>query len=139
MTREVDQGDTVEVGRLVVDVISTPCHTPGHVCFFVDPEGVAAAAAGSSGAGAATPALSPPPPPPAVFTGDTLFISGCGNFNDGTPQQMATAFERLAELPASTLVYCGHEYTASNLRCAQCTVIRNLNRQAGIQSVVWSK
>jgi len=55
----------------------------------------------------------------AVFTGDTLFAAGCGRLFEGTPAQMYTSLNvTLAALPDSTLVYCGHEYTASNLRFA---------------------
>jgi len=55
----------------------------------------------------------------AVFTGDTLFAAGCGRLFEGTPAQMYESLNvTLAALPESTLVYCGHEYTASNLRFA---------------------
>ncbi len=55
----------------------------------------------------------------AVFTGDTLFAAGCGRLFEGTPAQMYQSLNvTLAALPDSTLVYCGHEYTASNLRFA---------------------
>src|SRR3954471_17899813 len=55
----------------------------------------------------------------AVFTGDTLFAAGCGRLFEGTPAQMYESLNvTLAALPDSTLVYCGHEYTASNLRFA---------------------
>jgi hydroxyacylglutathione hydrolase len=55
----------------------------------------------------------------AVFTGDTLFIAGCGRLFEGTPAQMVTSLcERLARLPGETRVYCGHEYTISNARFA---------------------
>ena len=50
----------------VAGVLYTPCHTPGHVTFVVDNPGG----------------------PKSVFTGDTLFVAGCGNFNAGTPQQV---------------------------------------------------
>jgi hydroxyacylglutathione hydrolase len=53
-----------------------------------------------------------------VFTGDTLFVGGCGNFNSGTPAQMQTALEKLGALPPKTLVYVGHEYTIKNLMFA---------------------
>jgi hydroxyacylglutathione hydrolase len=95
-TKEVEEGDAWQLGSLNVSIIATPCHTPGHVCYLVT-------AADS---------------PPAVFTGDTLFVGGCGNFNDGTPQLMHDAFVKLAALPPSTLVYVGHEYTVSNLQYA---------------------
>ena len=54
----------------------------------------------------------------AVFTGDTLFIAGCGVFFEGTGAEMHAAFERLSALPDTTVTYVGHEYTAANLRFA---------------------
>ena len=54
----------------------------------------------------------------AVFTGDTLFIAGCGVFFEGTGAEMHAAFERLSALPDATITYVGHEYTAGNLRFA---------------------
>jgi hydroxyacylglutathione hydrolase len=77
------------------------------------------------------------------FSGDTLFVGGCGRFFEGTPEQMYHALcEVLGSLPEDTVcliphrynniiiqvlfpltflqqVYCGHEYTVSNLRYAQ--------------------
>ena len=76
--REVGDGDTVSIGELEVQVLFTPCHTPGHVCYYVPPSE-------AHGAG-------------KVFTGDTLFIGGCGNFNSGTPAQMAAAFSKILAL-----------------------------------------
>ena len=54
----------------------------------------------------------------SVFCGDTLFSAGCGRTFEGTAQQMNTSLERLRSLPPHTKVYCGHEYTAANLRFA---------------------
>jgi hydroxyacylglutathione hydrolase len=55
----------------------------------------------------------------AVFTGDTLFIAGCGRFFEGTPEQMHEALNgKLGHLPDDTRVYCGHEYTVTNLKFA---------------------
>ena len=52
----------------------------------------------------------------ALFCGDTLFSAGCGRLFEGTPEQMVGSLAKLAQLPAETLVYCGHEYTVSNLK-----------------------
>ncbi|HKU14488.1 MAG TPA: hydroxyacylglutathione hydrolase [Steroidobacteraceae bacterium] len=52
----------------------------------------------------------------AVFSGDTLFSAGCGRLFEGTPEQMVGSLAKLAQLPAETQVYCGHEYTVSNLK-----------------------
>ncbi len=101
-TQEVGEGDEFKIGESLVQVIFTPCHTPGHVCYFVDGK--------------------------HVFTGDTLFISGCGNFNTGTAEQMTQAFDKLMNLPEATQVWVGHEYTQKN--CAFACFAEPDNEQA---------
>ncbi|OQR98047.1 hypothetical protein ACHHYP_09259 [Achlya hypogyna] len=92
VTLEVDHNDVIAVGSLEVRVLYTPCHTPGHVLYMCDGN---------------------------LFTGDTLFIAGCGRFNGGTPSQMHHALNTVvASLPGDTKVYCGHEYTRNNLSFA---------------------
>lgn len=87
-----------QLGSLKVTALKTPCHTSTHVCYYVVDE--------SSNQR-------------AVFTGDTLFIGGCGRFFEGTAKQMNQALnEKLGSLPDDTLVYCGHEYTVKNLQFA---------------------
>jgi hydroxyacylglutathione hydrolase len=54
----------------------------------------------------------------ALFCGDTLFSAGCGRMFEGTPEQMNASLNRLRDLPPDTEVFCGHEYTAANLRFA---------------------
>jgi hydroxyacylglutathione hydrolase len=54
----------------------------------------------------------------ALFCGDTLFSAGCGRMFEGTPTQMNASLNKLRALPATTAVYCGHEYTAANLKFA---------------------
>ncbi len=92
-THEVDDGDTVEVASLRGRVIGIPAHTNGHIAYYF---------AGLN----------------AVFTGDTLFIAGCGRVFEGRAQTMVESLAKLAALPDSTQVYCGHEYTEKNLRFA---------------------
>ncbi|MGH7932365.1 MAG: hydroxyacylglutathione hydrolase [Candidatus Binataceae bacterium] len=92
-THPVDDGDTVEVGSVKGRVIGIPAHTSGHIAYHF-------------------PQLN------AVFTGDTLFIGGCGRVFEGKAQTMVESLRKLAALPASTAVYCGHEYTEKNLRFA---------------------
>ena len=95
-TRFLETGDTVAVGKLTAKITHVPGHTLGAIAYFV-------AASGE---------------PPAVFTGDTLFLAGCGRLFEGTPSQMQTSMEYFAALPPATRVFCGHEYTQSNLRFA---------------------
>ncbi|CAI0459266.1 unnamed protein product, partial [Linum tenue] len=84
---------------------------------------------------------------PAVFTGDTLFIAGCGKFFEGTAEQMHQSLcVTLASLPKHTQVYCGHEYTVKNLQFAQTVEPENAKikqklswaqqqRQAGLPTI----
>ena len=101
VTRMVTDGEVVELGNLEVRALHTPCHTRGHVCFLVTR---------SNGDGA-----------PVLFSGDTLFVGGCGRFFEGTAVEMIGNLGlrgKLHTLPSETQVYCGHEYTQSNLRFA---------------------
>jgi hydroxyacylglutathione hydrolase len=93
-THGLEEGDTVSVGHQHARVLFIPAHTRGHIAYVFDDA-------------------------QAVFCGDTLFAAGCGRLFEGTPEMMYTALcEKLAALPDATRVYCGHEYTASNLRFA---------------------
>ncbi|XP_032677463.1 hydroxyacylglutathione hydrolase, mitochondrial-like isoform X3 [Odontomachus brunneus] len=95
INHKVTHNDTFNIGNLSVKCLSTPCHTRGHICYYVTGEGH----------------------PPSVFTGDTLFAGGCGRFFEGTADQMYKALiEVLGSLPEETEVYCGHEYTTNNLK-----------------------
>ena len=53
-----------------------------------------------------------------MFTGDTIFVGGCGKFFEGTADQMLSAMDRASELPKDTKIFCGHEYTVKNLEFA---------------------
>ena len=92
----VREGDQIAWGPLAWQVIDVPGHTAGHVAYWAQPEGES----------------------PVLFCGDTLFSGGCGRIFEGTAEQMLDSLDRLAALPADTLVCCAHEYTLSNLRFA---------------------
>jgi len=95
VTNHVEHGDELKLGKLQIQCLSTPCHTTGHICYYVtDTE----------------------KNEKVVFTGDTLFLGGCGRFFEGTAEQMYAAMvEKLGCLPPDTKVYCGHEYSLQNL------------------------
>lgn len=95
-TQYLRDGDTFEIGRLVVRALHVPGHTLGAVAYFVTSPGRK----------------------PVVFTGDTLFLSGCGRLFEGDAPMMHASLQKLAALDPETRVYCGHEYTAGNLRFA---------------------
>lgn len=88
---------TLRLGQhVIVTALHTPCHTADSICYYAEDT--------RSGE-------------KAVFTGDTLFVAGCGRFFEGSAAQMDASLNRvLGGLPDDTRVYPGHEYTKSNVR-----------------------
>lgn len=98
ITRVVAHDESLSLAGLAIQVLHIPGHTLGAVAYLIAP---------SDGT------------PPVAFTGDTLFGAGCGRLFEGTaPQMSASLNDVLGTLPAGTRLYCGHEYTESNLRFA---------------------
>ncbi|KAM0388044.1 hypothetical protein ACHAQC_010069 [Fusarium culmorum] len=96
VTKTPGHGETFKLGDITFKGVHTPCHTQDSICFFAQD--------GND---------------KAVFTGDTLFIGGCGRFFEGDAKEMHEALnERLAALPDDTVVYPGHEYTKANVQFA---------------------
>lgn len=93
LDRAVSDGDTFDFAGHSVQVMDVSGHTKGHVAFYI---GDAAAA----------------------FTADSLMALGCGRLFEGTADQMWHSLSKLAALPADTIIFSGHEYTASNAKFA---------------------
>lgn len=93
LDRVVAGGDRIAFGETTFEILDVGGHTLGHVAWWSPDDRVA-------------------------FVGDSLFALGCGRLFEGTPDQMWSSLQRLADLPAETTVYCAHEYTASNARFA---------------------
>ena len=110
LTDPVEDGAEIQIGDLEVRVIFIPAHTSGHVAYHL-------------------------PAADAVFTGDTLFAGGCGRLFEGDAATMLRSLERLASLPPSTKVYCGHEYTEKNLQFALALEPGNLALKEKIERV----
>ncbi len=89
----VKEGSTVKVGNLTARVLETPGHTLDHISYVFDAER-------------------------ALFCADTLFSIGCGRVFEGTYPMMWESLLKLRALPNDMRVYCGHEYTASNVKFA---------------------
>ncbi|RFC62589.1 hydroxyacylglutathione hydrolase [Fulvimarina endophytica] len=89
----VGGGARLDIGGIEVEVIDTPGHTLGEVSYYL-------------------------PEAKALFAADALFSLGCGRLFEGDPAMMWDSLKRLRELPDDTMLYCGHEYTATNVRCA---------------------
>lgn len=106
----LSEGDTYRVGNAEAKVIFTPGHTRGHICFWFHNADV-------------------------LFSGDTLFAMGCGRLFEGDAAQMWSSLQKLRALPAQTRIYCGHEYTQTNARCALTVDPDNAELQARARRV----
>ena len=94
----VKDGDVLTLGGIEIQAIATPGHTATSMCYHVHQIGNQ-----SNG---------------ILFTGDTLFVGGCGRPFECSADMMWRSLQRLAALPDTTLVYCGHEYTIENYEFA---------------------
>lgn len=83
---QLKDGQVLDIGALKIEVIHTPGHTPGSVCFLIHGN---------------------------LFTGDTLFVGAVGR-TDLTGGSLDTLLEslekRLMVLPPETVVWPGHDY-----------------------------
>lgn len=89
----VANADVVKVGTLLGRVLETPGHTLDHISYVFDTEKI-------------------------LFAADTLFSIGCGRVFEGTYPMMWDSLLKLRALPDDFKLYCGHEYTASNVKFA---------------------
>jgi len=103
-------GDVVKVGNLLARVLETPGHTLDHVSYVFDGE-------------------------KALFAADTLFSIGCGRVLEGTYPMMWDSLLKLRALPDDFKLYCGHEYTASNVKFALTVEPDNAALQARAEEV----
>ncbi|MDH3358135.1 MAG: MBL fold metallo-hydrolase [Desulfobacteraceae bacterium] len=86
---KLKDGDVLEVGTLNIEVIHTPGHTPGSVCYRVGEN---------------------------LFTGDTLFVGAAGrtDLTGGSLNTLIQSIEKkLIVLPKRTIVWPGHDYGES--------------------------
>lgn len=69
----------------------SPGHTSGHVFFYFKKNKLA-------------------------FVGDVVFTLGCGRIFEGTAKDMYQSVKKIKSLPDEVKIFCGHEYTESNLK-----------------------
>ncbi len=91
----VNESDKFSLIGIDFEVIEIPGHTLDHLAFY-----------------------SPNNEDPILFCGDTLFAGGCGRVFEGTFEQMFMSLKKISKYPKETKVFCGHEYTLSNLKFA---------------------
>lgn len=93
----VNDKDVFGLEDIKISVIGTPGHTAKSVCYYIEPYRQN---------------------PGALFTGDTMFVAGCGRIFGGSADIMYQSLKKLAALPDDTLVYPGHDYTEEDYRFA---------------------
>ncbi len=96
ISERLREGDRVAILGIEWTVMEVPGHTLDHIAFYAEDTGG----------------------DPCLFCGDTLFAGGCGRVFEGNPGMMLGSLDKLAALPASTRIYCAHEYTMANLAFA---------------------
>lgn len=85
-TKLLHDADQLVLDGLSVSVIHTPGHSPGSLCFYTDNR---------------------------LFTGDTLFVGGCGRADliGSDPRMLYLSLTaKILSLPAGTEIYPGHDY-----------------------------
>jgi len=84
----VDDGDKIEIGQIVIEVMHTPGHIDDAVCYYIDGEGG------------------------KLFTGDTLFVEGCGRADlpGSDVDKLFESLKRLKKMDDRVEVYAGHDY-----------------------------
>jgi glyoxylase-like metal-dependent hydrolase (beta-lactamase superfamily II) len=84
--KTVEDGDKIAAGRVSLEVLHTPGHSPGGICLLGDGQ---------------------------VFTGDTMFVGAIGRTDlpgASMADFMKSIQERLLTLPGETVVWPGHDY-----------------------------
>ncbi len=97
-THGLSAGPGPRLGGVASKVLEIPGHTLGAIAYVIDGH---------------------------LFSGDTLFLAGCGRVFEGTMEMMASSMVTLRGLPGETRIYCGHEYTEKNLAFAQSVEPQN--------------
>jgi hydroxyacylglutathione hydrolase len=84
---QVDDGETIKLGKIAIRVLHTPGHSRDSICLIANGK--------------------------LVFTGDTLFIGNCGRTDlpGSDPVEMYDSLlNKVATLDESLIVYPGHDY-----------------------------
>lgn len=110
LDRTVKDGDTVQLGKQQARIIATAGHTLGHIVYYFAED-------------------------KALFSGDTLFVMGCGRLFEGSAEQLWQSLQTLKALPPDTRVYCAHEYSETNGRFALTVEPNNPALQAKMLNI----
>lgn len=84
ITNFVNDGETITIGDFIIEVMHTPGHTMGSVCYFIED---------------------------LMFSGDTLFHTDIGrtDFAESNPAEMYKSLKKIAKIEKDYKVLPGHE------------------------------
>ncbi|XP_041118032.1 probable hydrolase PNKD isoform X2 [Polyodon spathula] len=108
--------DSIEIGRLHFQAFFTPGHTVGHMVYLLDGKSIDG--------------------PSSLFSGDLVFLSGCGRMFEGNATTMLASLDAVAALADETLLWPGHEYAEDNLMFAAEVEPNNTARKNKFQWVL---
>ena len=89
----ISAGETIKIGQTEFEILDLSGHTLGHIGYFNKKDKL-------------------------LFSGDTIFVMGCGRLFEGTPEQMWKSLMKIRGLPDDTAIYCTHEYSLANAEFA---------------------
>ncbi|KAM6307212.1 putative thioesterase PNKD [Aegotheles albertisi] len=115
LTNPLADREKVSVGCLTFEALATPGHTVGHMVYVLD---------GAPFGG-----------PPCLFSGDLLFLAGCGELFEGSPETMLASLDMAMSLSEDTLLWPGHEYA---LECLTFASLLELDNPALEQKLRWA-
>uniref|UniRef100_UPI00398E731D probable hydrolase PNKD n=1 Tax=Pristiophorus japonicus TaxID=55135 RepID=UPI00398E731D len=95
LTHPILDKETIQVGNLRFQALFTPGHTVGHMIYVLDGK--------------------PHNSPACLFSGDLVFLSGCGRIFEGSSSLMLSSLDVVGTLGDETLLWPGHEYAQDNL------------------------
>ncbi|NXF92893.1 PNKD hydrolase, partial [Eubucco bourcierii] len=114
LTSPLVDREKVSVGCLTIEALATPGHTVGHMVYVLD--------GGPFGG------------PHCLFSGDLLFLAGCGRLFEGSPETMLASLDVAVGLGDDTLLWPGHEYA---LECLTFASLLELDNPALEQKLQW--
>jgi hydroxyacylglutathione hydrolase len=92
-THYLQEKDEIQIGGCSLQVLETFGHTQSCISFYEPKEKI-------------------------LFSGDCLFLAGCGRIFEGSIEQMYYSFEKIKKLDKNTKIYFGHNYSINNLNFA---------------------
>jgi len=95
VTRFLSHEQELNIESFQFVALATPGHTKGHLVYLLKGENHEA--------------------PDCLFTGDLLFLAGCGKLFEGTAEEMLRSMELIGQMSDSTLIWPGHEYAVADL------------------------